>query len=189
MKGTLGKRPVLFLFSMVPVEALLVLFSWALVRSGGSPGGLGINTKLGEVAARQERAPDFTLQLFSGSSIQLSSLQGKLVMVDFWASWCPPCREEAPGLEQVYREYKTKGVEFVGVAIWDGEKDALRFIERYSITYPNGLDARGEIAINYGVTGIPEKYFVAPNGAVLKKFVGPMTAERLRSVLDGLLAR
>ncbi len=108
-------------------------------------------------------------------------------MVDFWASWCPPCREEAPGLAQVYSEYKGTGVEFVGIDIWDTEQDAKRFISRYGIAYPNGLDAKGRIAIDYGVTGIPEKYFIDRSGVLVKKYVGPMTATQLRQILEGLL--
>jgi cytochrome c biogenesis protein CcmG/thiol:disulfide interchange protein DsbE len=159
-----------------------------MVRSGGRPGGLGINSRFGEVLIKEKPARDFTLQLFEGRTLALSELRGQVVMVDFWASWCPPCRKEAPELARVYREYQGSGVEFLGVDIWDSEEGAKEFIARYGISYPNGLDARGKIAIDYGVTGIPEKYFISQDGVLLKKFIGPMSEDQLKGVLEELLA-
>ena len=109
------------------------------------------------------------------------------VMVDFWASWCPPCHQEAPILVQVYEEYRSRGVVFIGVGIWDHLGDAELYLQRSGQTYPNGFDNTGTIAIDYGVRGIPEKVFISPNGAVVKKFVGPLNAGQLRNALDELL--
>jgi cytochrome c biogenesis protein CcmG/thiol:disulfide interchange protein DsbE len=127
------------------------------------------------------------LTLFGGRTLALEALRGKVVMIDFWASWCPPCRQEAPVLAQVYEEYKGKGVEFVGVDIWDSRSEALKFIDRYGVTYPSGLDGKGIIAIDYGVSGIPEKYFIDRNGLLVKKFIGPMDEAKLKQVLDEML--
>lgn len=168
---------------------LLALLVWGTVRSGGRPGGLIVNTKFGEVPVKERPARDFTLQLFEARPLNLSELRGKVVMVDFWASWCPPCRQEAPVLAKVYREYRGRNVEFVGVSIWDSEEGAREYIRRYGITYPNGLDEKGAIAIDYGITGIPEKYFIDRDGVLLKKLIGPMKEDRLREVLDELLAQ
>jgi len=170
------------------LAGLVALLAWATVNSGRRPGGLVINSTFGEVPIKEKPARDFTLQLFEGHTLALSKLRGRVVMVDFWASWCPPCRKEAPELALVYREYQGSGVEFVGVDIWDFEGGAKEFIARYAITYPNGLDAKGKIAIDYGATGIPEKYFIGRNGVLLKKFIGPMTEAKLKGVLDELLA-
>jgi len=180
-------RRFLVIPALVLVAGLFSLLAWGLVQSGGRPGGLVINTKLGEVSIKQLPARDFTLQVFDGRTLALSDLRGKVVMVDFWASWCPPCRQEAPVLAQVYREYRDRGIEFVGVSIWDDEGDARAYVQRYGITYPNGVDERGAIAIDYGVTGIPEKYFISMEGVLLKKFIGPMDTGRLRKLLDELL--
>ena len=90
-------------------------------------------------------------------------------------------------MTQVYQEYRDKKVEFVGIDIWDGRLDALNHIERFGVLYPNGIDSEGTIAINYGVKGIPEKVFIDPEGMVVKKFVGPISAQNLRAVLDELL--
>ena len=108
-------------------------------------------------------------------------------MVDFWASWCPPCREEAPALARVYKEYEGQEVRFVGIDIWDCTEDALDFIGRYGVTYPKGVDKRGAITIDYAVRGIPEKYFINRDGVLAKKFVGPMNDQKLRQVLNELL--
>ncbi|MBI4233796.1 MAG: TlpA family protein disulfide reductase [Chloroflexi bacterium] len=183
------RRPLILLATLVPLAALLALLGWGLGRAGGRPGGGAIFQSLGEVAVKGGPARDFTLSTFGGGALRLGDLRGKVVVIDFWASWCPPCREEAPGLAQVSGEYQKRGVEFVGIAIWDKEKDALGFIRRFSILYPNGLDAQGKIAVDYGVTGIPEKYFVDRSGNLVRKFVGPMTPEKLRSILDELLSQ
>lgn len=188
-RPTRGLRRWLLLAGVVTLLAgLLALLAWATVKSGGRPGGLIVNNTFGEVRIEEKPARDFTLQFFGGRTLALSELRGKLVMVDFWASWCPPCRKEAPELARVYLEYEGKAVEFVGVDIWDSEDGAKEFIARYGVPYPNGLDAKGKIAIDYGVTGIPEKYFISEDGVLLKKFIGPMTEDKLKGVLDELLA-
>jgi cytochrome c biogenesis protein CcmG/thiol:disulfide interchange protein DsbE len=184
----LSKRSWLLLGSSIPVLALIALLAWALVKSGGSPGGLGVNNAFGEVPVEPEAAREFSLELLDGTTVTLSGLLGNVVLLDFWASWCPPCRQEAPILAQVYLEYRERGVEFIGVDIWDRRQDAEAYLERYGVTYPNGIDARGTIAIDYGVRGIPEKFLIDGSGGLVKKFVGPMSASSLRAALDELLA-
>ena len=183
----LSKRGWIFLGSILPVLGFFALFGWAAVKSGGTPGGLGVNNEFGEVRIAQEPARAFSLELMDGSTLTLLDLRGKVIMINFWASWCPPCREEAPILVEVYHEYESEQVEFVGVDIWDRQDDALQYINQYRVTYPNGVDDRGVIAIDYGVRGIPETFFIGHNGVVLKKFVGPINAAILRAVLDELL--
>ena len=172
-----------------PVLALFALLTWAVVQSGGNPGSLGVNQEFGQVSLSQQAARDFSLATLDGATIDLIGLRGKVVMVDFWASWCPPCRFEAPVLAEVYLEYSDMGVEFVGVDIWDRRQSAIEYIEQFQVPYPNGVDEKGEIAINYGVRGIPEKFFIDQEGMLVKKFVGPVDASTLRSTLDELLAR
>ncbi len=184
----MSKRGWILLGSALPVLALFGLLAWALVKSGGTPGGFGVNSAFGEVSVDAEAAREFSLELLDGTTITLSGLRGKVVMLDFWASWCPPCRQEAPVLAQVYREYQGRGVEFVGVDIWDRWEDALAFVERYDVSYPNGVDRKGAIAIDYGVRGIPEKFLINGDGVVVTKFVGPMDAGTLRATLDEMLA-
>ena len=188
----LSKRGWIIVGSAVPVLALLAVLAWASVESGSTPGGLGVNNDFGQVPVEREAAREFSLELLNGSTegatLEMADLRGKLVLLDFWASWCPPCRQEAPDLAQVYREFQGAPVEFVGVDIWDGRQDAMDHLDRYDVPYPNGIDSKGVIAIDYGVKGIPEKIFIDSNGVTIKKFVGPITADSLRQTLTQMLA-
>ena len=184
---TIGKRGWILIGFSVPALALIGLLSWAMVKPGGNPGGLGVNNKPGEVEIQTEHARDFTVALMDGNVLSLSDLRGKVVMVDFWASWCPPCRQESPVLVQVYDEYSDRDVEFVGIDIWDSPDAARDYVRDKGLVYPNAIDAQGVIAIDYGVRGIPEKYFIGKDGVLFKKLVGPTDAVTLRATLDELL--
>lgn len=122
-------------------------------------------------------APDFTLTLFDGSTVKLSDLKGKAVLLNFWASWCIPCRDEAPALESSWMKYKNKQVAFLGVNIWDDDTNALSYVERYGGSYPNGKDPEGQIGVDYGVAGVPETYFIDPAGKITEKYTGPLNEE------------
>ena len=183
MKG----RGLGFAIAAVPVAALIALLAWAIAQSGGNPGGIGVNDEFGEVSITSGPAPPLSLQLLDGGSIGLGELRGKVVMVDFWSSWCPPCIEEAPVLAKAYKEYVGQEVEFLGVAIWDEADDIDRYIQQFDLSYPNGLDAKGAVAINYGVRGIPEKYFIDREGQLVRKFSGPVSGEELRAIIDEML--
>jgi DsbE subfamily thiol:disulfide oxidoreductase len=193
----------------LPILAFLSILAWASLQTRGTPGGMGINTDFGVVEIKPKPAQDFSLELMarmdsegdgegngdssgedgiSGGSVSLSEMRGKVVLVDFWASWCPPCRQEAAALEEVYREYAGPEVEFIGVNIWDLEDNAHTYVKDFGLTYPSGVDTDGVIAIDYGVRGIPEKFFIGRDGVIRQKFVGPMSADTLRQTLDRLLA-
>ena len=183
----MGRRSIVIAAVSIPVLALLAILAWASVTSGPARGGLAVNENFVELDVEAESAPDFTLLLMGGGEISGVELRGQVVMLDFWASWCPPCRDEAPVLAQVYGEYKEKGVEFVGVNLWDNVGDAETFLLQEGHRYPNGIDEEGKLAISYGVRGIPEKFFINREGLIVRKFSGPMSAERLRGILDTML--
>ena len=184
-----GRRTLIIVGAGVPVLAFLAVLVWASLSSGGAPDGRAVNRNVVEV--RQERivAPNFSLQLPDGGVLGIEDLRGKVVMLDFWASWCPPCRDEAPALAQVYRQYRERDVEFVGINLWDNPGDAELFLQQEGHEYPNGIDAEGKIAISYGVRGIPEKFFINREGLIARKFTGPMNPDLLRQILDDLLAQ
>ncbi len=130
-------------------------------------------------------APDFTLKTFDGPMISMRALRGKPVVLNFWASWCPPCRIEASLLERTWRVYKRRGVAFIGIDLQDREEDALRFIREFNITYPNAPDLTGEVSISYGVSGLPVTFFVSREGQILRRWVGAIEKEVLvRSIKE-----
>lgn len=129
-------------------------------------------------------APSFTLTLFDGSVLRLDDLRGKVVFLNFWASWCPPCRAEARALEAAWRQSRDRGVVFVGVNIQDKEESARAFLEEFEITYPNGFDRGSRIAIEYGVWGLPETFFIDRDGRVTYKHVGALGPETVATKLE-----
>lgn len=183
-----GRRALIILGVGIPVLAFLAVLAWASFRSDGAPGGIAVNESVAEVRQERKAAPDFLLELPDGGTLSIESLRGKVVMLDFWASWCQPCRDEAPVLAQVYREYRGRDVEFVGINLWDNPGDAELFLQEQGHEYPNGIDAEGKIAISYGVRGIPEKFFITRDGLIARKFTGPMNPDLLRQILDALLS-
>ena len=182
-----GRRAFVIIVVAVPILALLAILAWASATSGPARGGLAVNDRVVELNVGGEVAPEFELALIGGGELSGSDLLGQVVMLDFWASWCPPCRDEAPVLAQVYAEYSGRGVEFVGFNLWDNAGDAEIFLQQQGHEYPNGIDHDGRIAISYGVRGIPEKFFLDREGRIARKFSGPMTADLLRQILDTLL--
>jgi cytochrome c biogenesis protein CcmG/thiol:disulfide interchange protein DsbE len=134
-----------------------------------------------------KRAPDFTLTLFDGRSLGLQELRGKVVFLNFWASWCPPCRAEARTLEAAWQKYKDQDVVFVGIAIQDTEEDARAFLREFGITYPNGRDPTSKIAIDYGVWGIPETFIIDGQQRITYKHVGGIGWAAITAKLDEAL--
>src|SRR6266851_1558185 len=117
-------------------------------------------------------APDFTLTVLSSRpapAIHLASLKGKPVMINFWASWCVPCQQEAPLLQSTWQHVQSQGIIFLGIDFQDDHTEGLNFLHTYKITYLNVVDVTGSIAINYGLTGVPETFFLNRRGVVVSK--------------------
>lgn len=121
-------------------------------------------------------AAPFTVTLFDGKKVALEDLRGKAVFLNFWASWCTPCRDEARDLESAWQKVKDKDRVFLGVALQDNDKDSREFLKEFDVTYPNGKDESGKIAVDYGTWGIPESFFIDPQGRITYKHVGGIRA-------------
>ncbi|MCI0647960.1 MAG: TlpA family protein disulfide reductase [Chloroflexi bacterium] len=171
--------------------AILGLLGYALLTGAGQPdraSGVIINNQVATLALLDRPAPDFSLTLFdTGETLRLSDLRGKVVVLNFWASWCPPCRQEAPTFEKVWQRYRERGVVFVGVDIWDTDEDAAKFLREFGLTYPTGPDRTGEIGIDYGLTGLPETYFITRDGMIAQKAIGIVQEETLGQAIETLL--
>lgn len=135
-------------------------------------------------------APDFTLPLFTGGTLNLHSLRGKPVVLNFWASWCVPCREETPLLVRLLKIYGPRIV-FVGVNVEDEDQDARRFLGQYHVDYPAVRSSDERVVIAYAVMGLPTTVFIGADGVVVDKYVGGFTgpegAKALRLRLERLL--
>ena len=132
-------------------------------------------------------APAFSVPLFDGGDVTLADLRGKPAVVNFWASWCIPCVDEAPELEKTWQAYKDRGVAFLGIDYVDTEPKAREFMQRHGITYPNGPDLGSRISYDYRIKGVPETFVIDKDGVVRFVKIGPTTADELRSVLEPLL--
>ena len=144
----------------------------------------------GAVAKEGFSAPDFTLDLLGGDKVTLSDLRGRVVLVNFWTSWCPPCRLEMPAIEKTYRSYKNLGFVVIGLNLTaqDSEKAAADFVHEIGITFPIALDRDNAVGNLYRVTALPTSFFIDRNGVIRSVIVGgPMCEALIKSRVEELL--
>jgi cytochrome c biogenesis protein CcmG/thiol:disulfide interchange protein DsbE len=191
-----GRRPVWnlpLLVALVVALGLLAALALAVRRPAGGP-----------QAGRP--APELVLETFDGPVVTLADLRGRVVVLNFWASWCRECEVEAADLEAIWRDYRDRGVTVLGIDYTDTRPAALAYLQRHGITYPNGRDRGDRISRAYRLTGVPETLVIDPQGLVVPlgtdpatgqgraKIIGPIAPEApfgprdLRAVLDALLA-
>lgn len=135
-----------------------------------------------------EEAPDFRVQGLDGQSFQLSDFRGSAVWINFWASWCPPCRAESPDIEAVYQEKRDEGLVVLALSIGEGASAVRDYVERTGITFTVGLDEGTDIAAAYRIAGIPSHYFVDRDGILRESRVGSMSRETMEEEVDEILA-
>ena len=120
-------------------------------------------------------APDFTFPGLDGKMVSLSDYRGKVVLVNIWATWCPPCVDEMPSMEKLYRKFKGKNFEILAVSIDEpGLKAVAPFMKKSNLTFPALIDSEGAIKAVYGITGIPESFIIDKQGNLIKKIIGPV---------------
>ena len=136
-----------------------------------------------------DSAPDFAVTTASGKAISNHSFQGKLLMVNFWASWCPPCVEETPSLNQFARMMAPKGLVTLGISIDEDRKAYSDFLTQHNIAFETALNPSKTISNSFGTYGWPETYLIDTHGKVVEKFVGPVnwTSERMIEHVQSLL--
>lgn len=165
---------------------VVVILVVATLRGSGSTRiGLTVHSDLGILDVSRGMAPNIEVTDLNGVPVSLSAMRGKVVMVEFWSSWCVECQREAPVIADAYAKWRDKGVEFIGIAIWDNEQSTRSFVERFRLTYPVAVH-EGTLSAQYGVTGIPEKFFVDGDGRIVKRVIGALTAEDLDNLLTEL---
>ena len=135
-------------------------------------------------------ASPFTLKTFAGDEVSLERLRGRVVVVNFWASWCyPACYEEAPALARAWQRYKDRGVVMVGINIQDQDEAAKKFLAQFGHEFPNAPDPAGRVSVDYGVYGVPETFFIDRAGRIRGKHVGALTEEIFARQVEPLLAQ
>jgi peroxiredoxin len=137
--------------------------------------------------AAMEAAPDFNMALFEGGDFQLSAQKGKVVVINFFASWCVSCGEETPVIEKFSHKYAPQTVVFLAIAVDDTEKKAKAFMQKRNMTIPAGLDKTGKIKEAYGIYGMPTTFFIDKNGKVSYSHAGIVTEKLLKHEIDKLL--
>lgn len=166
--------------ALIGVAALLGLLVWKVAF--GSTKGAADELAAGKLV----HAPAFTLdRLDRDGRLGIADLRGKAVVVNFWASWCVPCRDEAPVLQKTYERYRDRGLVVLGVDVNDFRKDARRFMERYGLTYPVVYDGKGSTVGRWGVRGFPETFFVDRSGKLVgERIEGAVDIERNRDAFE-----
>ncbi|MDR1238761.1 MAG: TlpA family protein disulfide reductase [Treponema sp.] len=117
-------------------------------------------------------APDFTAARLDGSPARLSSLRGKVVFLNFWATWCPPCREEMPSMETLYQRFRGRDLEFLAMDIQEDKDEVAAFMKEQGLNFPAALDSTGRISNEYGIRGIPTTYIIDRDGNIIASVVG-----------------
>ncbi len=191
------KRGTILIFGLA-ISTSVAVFAIALLVIVGLFLILGRGLQLrGAPPLAAGAAPEFALTTFDGQTYKLSDLKGKALVVNFWASWCVPCRDEAPALQRAWEKYKDQGVLILGIDYVDTEPEAKKFIADFKQNYPNGPDLGTRISQAYHITGVPETYFIGKDGKLLAgtdqagrangNFIGPVPEDVLNARIQLML--
>lgn len=171
-----GGGRLLFVGVGVVAVGLAVVLGVAMSRGVGQP-------PIGSVSAGFETAPPFDLPRFDQGNVRLEDYRDRPVLLYFWASWCTPCRTEAPTIERVWPEYEARGYAFIAVNILDHDREARAFLDEFRLTFPAVRDTEGSVYLQYGVYGMPESFFIKPGLVIEEKYLGALTEDVLREHL------
>ena len=184
--GRLNRREVLMALAGAAAGLLVIALVWVLAGRGAQPA-------LPPVAEVNKPAPEFTLPGLDGQDVRLSSYRGKVVLVNFWGTWCEPCKDETPALQAAYRNLSDQGLVIIGIDLRNQERsgaegvdDVRAFTARYGVTYPIALDVAGEVARAFQIYPIPTSFFIDPNGMIRYVRAGPIDAREIEPIFKKL---
>lgn len=170
--------------------AIIAVIAVAIVgfrsRGTASISGLTMADRLAVAETRDEPAPSFSIESLDGGTVSLDDYRGEIVVLNFWATWCGPCREEAPAFRRLSREYEGKGVQFLGMNYRDDRAAALSFFREFRLRYPSGFDPWGSLADDFRLYAMPTTFLIDANGVIRYRFVGYLDEDTLRSAIDDL---
>ena len=169
---------VAWYLALALVTGGLTFFVWRSLDGSASP----------RAGAAGTTAPDFSLPSIDGGSVDLGRYAGSTVVVNFWASWCGPCKDEAATVETAWRRWSRQGVRFIGVDSQDSTDEASAFVEEHGLTYPIGVDPDGRTAREYGVSAMPQTFVISRDGRVSDRIIGPVTQNGLGRAIDAATA-
>ena len=132
------------------------------------------------------KSPEFIAAGINGDQVSLSNYFGSPVVLNFWASWCPPCREETPHFEKIWRLHRQKDVVMLGINVQDTLADADKYLTEFDVTFTNARDKDGKIMVDYGVTGLPVTFFIDREGIIIGRWVGSIGESSLKSRVESL---
>lgn len=161
--------------ALIAVVAVLIVYSFER-RLSGKRGDWPDSPLIGKTA------PGFNLAMFDGKKFDITDARGRPVVLNFWASWCLPCAQEAEELNRAQRAYGGEAL-ILGVNVMDDREAAIEFLAKHGVEYPNGYDPEKAVHVDYGLAGVPETFFIAPDGRILDKIAGPVTFAEISSGL------
>jgi cytochrome c biogenesis protein CcmG/thiol:disulfide interchange protein DsbE len=184
-----GLPKVLVYLSAALAVLLIIVGVWALWRAylGSPPNDPAFADRYSTPVAQVQAAVDFSLQTPDGRTLQLSDYRGQVVLLNTWATWCPPCRDEMPDLEAYYRKRQADGFVVLAVNSQESAETVAAFLEKNDFTFPVLLDPDGVVMKHYGIRGLPTSFFIDRDGTVRGVWSGQLSPERLCEIVDPLL--
>jgi peroxiredoxin len=143
-----------------------------------------VSTDTGGKPVEGDKAPDFTLTTLDGKQRSLSELKGKAIMLNFWGTWCPPCKSEMPAIQQAYSMNKNRGFEVVSINIRENELPVSNFAQQMDLTFPIWMDKDREVVKLYKIGPIPSSFFINREGEIIKRVEGPLQLSQLQQIID-----
>ncbi|MBT2757133.1 redoxin domain-containing protein [Mesobacillus foraminis] len=187
-----------FLMVAASILAVLLVVDLTILKDQGMLSQAGLSGQYSKIANPEDlpeglevknRAPDFTLQTLNGDEVKLSDYRGKKVLLNFWATWCPPCKAEMPYMQEMYDKYKKEGFEILAVnstVTEKSEQDVSEFVKKYELSFLIPMDVKNRVSSDYEILAYPTSFFIDAHGVIRSKSVGGMTKEFLEKEIKKL---